>query len=179
MIKNSLTKKLQKIKENKNKGFTLVELIVVIVILAILVGVTIGDVYMYIGQSRKNTDANNASAIVSTLSSLGANEKVYPLITGASISGANGEATLLTITVDKDGNADCATKTDEVSKAVNTLITTWQPSKEYADKSYTVTIKAADTDGDAKGDNIKVETTLGTDLSKSTSTSTPEAEAGH
>lgn len=31
-----------------NKGFTLVELIVVIVILAILVGVTIGGIYMYV-----------------------------------------------------------------------------------------------------------------------------------
>lgn len=32
--------------KNKNKGFSLVELIVVIVILAILVGVTIGGIYV-------------------------------------------------------------------------------------------------------------------------------------
>lgn len=32
--------------KKKNKGFTLVELIVVIVILAILVGVTVGGIYI-------------------------------------------------------------------------------------------------------------------------------------
>lgn len=53
-----------------NKGFTLVELIVVIVILAILVGVTIGGVYGYVNKSRVNTDINNASAITSTLSTM-------------------------------------------------------------------------------------------------------------
>lgn len=54
-------------KKKDNKGFTLVELIVVIVILAILVGVTIGGVYGYVAKSRVNTDINNAAAIQSTL----------------------------------------------------------------------------------------------------------------
>ena len=54
-------------KKKDNKGFTLVELIVVIVILAILVGVTIGGVYGYVAKSRTNTDINNASAIESAL----------------------------------------------------------------------------------------------------------------
>ena len=47
----------------KNRGFTLVELIVVIVILAILIGVTIGGIYMYVGKARENTDENNRSEI--------------------------------------------------------------------------------------------------------------------
>ena len=60
-----------------NKGFTLVELIVVIVILAILIGVTIGGIYKYVGQSRENTDKNNASSLQSVLSSMCAEEDVY------------------------------------------------------------------------------------------------------
>ena len=59
-----------------NKGFTLVELIVVIVILAILVGVTIGGVYGYVNKSRINTDINNASAIASTLQVITTNSTI-------------------------------------------------------------------------------------------------------
>lgn len=47
----------------KNKGFSLVELIVVIVILAILVGVTIGGIYSYVNKARKNTDIQNCETL--------------------------------------------------------------------------------------------------------------------
>ena len=65
MFKSYFTKKIDRIKYKKknNEGFTLVELIVVIVILAILIGVTIGGIYMYVGKARKNTDLNNAKTI--------------------------------------------------------------------------------------------------------------------
>ena len=49
--------------KGKNKGFTLVELIVVIVILAILVGVTLGGIYAYVNKARINTDEKNANTI--------------------------------------------------------------------------------------------------------------------
>ena len=69
---------IKKLKSQKNnKGFTLVELIVVIVILAILIGVTIGGIYMYVGRARKNTDINNASAMQKVLSTLATNEELY------------------------------------------------------------------------------------------------------
>ena len=63
-------------KKKDNKGFTLVELIVVIVILAILVGVTIGGVYGYVNKSRINTDINNASAIASALAPITTNKNI-------------------------------------------------------------------------------------------------------
>ena len=53
-----------------NKGFTLAELIVVIVILAILVGVTLGGVYAYVNKAKINTDLNNANQIQTALSSV-------------------------------------------------------------------------------------------------------------
>ena len=54
--------------KKKNSGFTLVELIVVIVILAILIGVTIGGIYMYVGKARVNTDISNAATMEETMS---------------------------------------------------------------------------------------------------------------
>lgn len=58
----------------KNNGFTLVELIVVIVILAILVGVTIGSIFGYVRKARINTDIHNAKAIEDALQVLGSDE---------------------------------------------------------------------------------------------------------
>lgn len=57
-------------KIKNNKGFSLVELIVVIVILAILIGVTIGGIYSYVNKSRINTDINNAASIQSVLAAV-------------------------------------------------------------------------------------------------------------
>lgn len=85
-------KKLQNLRNKlingrkENKGFTLVELIVVIVILAILIGVTIGGVFGYVNKSRTNTDISNASAITSTLSVLSTNKDVCNELKGKTVT---------------------------------------------------------------------------------------------
>ena len=66
-------------KTKRNDGFTLVELIVVIVILAILIGVTIGGIYRYVGQARINTDINNASTVDEVMSVAQTDEELYAL----------------------------------------------------------------------------------------------------
>ena len=54
-------------KKKKNKGFTLVELIVVIAILAILVGLLVPQYTKYVEKSRKSADINNLNEIVNAI----------------------------------------------------------------------------------------------------------------
>lgn len=77
---NKLKEFKAKLKKN-NKGFSLVELIVVIVILAILIGVTIGGIYQYVNKSRVNTDINNAASIQSVIATIATDENVDKAIT--------------------------------------------------------------------------------------------------
>ena len=62
---NKLMSKYSALKNRakSNKGFTLVELIVVIVILAILIGVSVSGYTKYIGQSKINTDRQNVENV--------------------------------------------------------------------------------------------------------------------
>ena len=63
-------------RKKDNDGFTLVELIVVIVILAILIGVTITGITSWINKARINTDINNASALNKSLGCLSTKPEV-------------------------------------------------------------------------------------------------------
>ena len=54
-------------KKMNNKGFSLVELIVVIAIMAVLVGVLAPQFIKYVESSRRSTDVSNAEAIRSAV----------------------------------------------------------------------------------------------------------------
>ena len=53
-----------KTREKKNKGFTLIELIIVVAVLAILVGILASQYTKYVEKSRKAADASNVNELV-------------------------------------------------------------------------------------------------------------------
>jgi type IV pilus assembly protein PilA len=54
-------------KKTNNKGFSLIELIIVIAIMAILVAIIAPNLTKYLGKSKKNTDDKNKDEIEATL----------------------------------------------------------------------------------------------------------------
>lgn len=72
-------------KKTNNKGFSLVELIIVIAIMAILAGAIAPALIKYIDKSRKSNDVTSAKTIKTAVETALGNESVYELITiGAS-----------------------------------------------------------------------------------------------
>ena len=74
MVKNVLNT-LRKKQKNK-KGFSLVELIVVIAIMAVLVGVLAPQLIKYVEKSREATDIQNCDSIASALKSYYSDKEV-------------------------------------------------------------------------------------------------------
>ena len=115
-------------KKNDNKGFSLVELIIVVAILAILVGLLAPQYLKYVEKSRKSADASNLDEMVRAI-------QVYA---------ADAEETLpedkYTITIGKTATtvtAESAKKTDNVKvaeKALNEAAPDWAKTKLKSNK---------------------------------------------
>lgn len=68
-------------KKTNNKGFSLVELIIVIAIMAILAGAIAPALIRYIDKSRKSNDVSSAKTIKTAIETAMSNELTYELLT--------------------------------------------------------------------------------------------------
>ena len=87
-------------KKKNNKGFTLVELVIVIAILAILVGLLAPQYTKYVEKSRKSADASNMDEMVEAALKEFAPDYSKVKLKSKQWGDTNPTAT---ITVDKDG----------------------------------------------------------------------------
>lgn len=91
-------------KKKNNKGFSLVEIIIAIAIMAILAGVLAPQLIKYIGQSRKSSDVEMAQTIATAVSTALAQEMAYDAAGSTYLS------------------ACVSTSTDEFHKAVKAVL---------------------------------------------------------
>lgn len=152
--------RLSKLKENRkldNKGFSLVELIIVIAIMAVLVGVLAPQYLKYVEKSRVATDKDNVVALVGAL-------QVYAADPDATKAFAGDE--VITITTSGTTLAGTATAyglhaAGMVSSDTATSMTTKIGNKQTFDK---VEIKAT-----LSGDAVTITTTYWKDTTDVTS----------
>lgn len=104
-----MKKKLQKYLSGEKEGFSLVELIIVIAIMAILIGVIALAVIPYLARSRESKDLQALGAISSSLSSAVANTQV----TGSGNFVYNGK---------KTGSGADATATGDAAKVNDEMV---------------------------------------------------------
>lgn len=90
--------------KRNNKGFSLVELIIVIAIMAILAGVLAPQFVKYIGRSRTSTDIQNAQQIATALSAEFADTARATEVTQQVVSDANSTKAWDDTTKDADAN---------------------------------------------------------------------------
>ncbi len=123
---------------NKNKGFSLVELIVVVAIMAVLVGILAPAYLSYVEKTRRGADEDMAEEVRHSIEVAAAEICVYDEITASSswsftsattsIAGAFTETNLSAAMADVYGNKGFEIK-----------------SKKYAGSTYTVTVSGVGT----------------------------------
>lgn len=127
-------------KKKNNKGFTLVELVIVIAILAILVGLLAPQYTKYVEKSRKSADASNMDELVKAI-------QVYATDNAITLTGDTKEKTI-TIAL-KESGVDCGKDADAIA-AFGEYVPNYENIKRKSnqwDGDPTVEIKIA-ADGD-------------------------------
>lgn len=120
---------------NKNKGFSLVELIVVVAIMAVLVGILAPAYLSYVEKTRRGTDENTAEEVRHSIEIAAADICVYDELKGGKTFEFSNGTSLGAHT--GYGNALKEAMTDVYSSKTFDL-----KSKKYSTKKYTVKVEA-------------------------------------
>ena len=134
-------------KKLNNKGFSLVELIIVIAIMAVLAGALAPALITYIEKSRISTDKQTADTIRSAIQAALADDTIYDAtISDSDISGTYTPGTGTTAGLSLTGVTDtsCKTQVDDNVKPANVKI---KSKKAWNETAYTVKITK---DGDVR-----------------------------
>lgn len=134
----------KKQKSLTNKGFSLVELIIVIAIMAVLVGVLAPQFLKYVERSRKSTDVQNVQAIVTAVQTYAADPMATSTIANGTITLNNTSTAVATACSDA---ATATALTDAGIKNVSLKSKEW-----YADEKSAIVLKV---EKDANG-NVTV-----------------------
>lgn len=126
---------------NKNKGFSLVELIVVVAIMAVLVGILAPAYLSYVEKTRRGTDENMAEEVRHTIEVSAAELCVYDELT----DGQTFDFTNHVAISGQCGSGALKDSMDEVYNAKNFDL----KSKKYVNSTWTVTIHKAGGSGTA------------------------------
>ena len=140
-------------KKMNNKGFSLVELIVVIAIMAVLIGVLAPQFLKFVERGRKSTDVQNVSSMITAVQTYAAD----PMVATADQL-TTGSYTLTLSTTEK--TIDASTTTNKIEKALDAA-----GIKSYGLKS---------SKWNASG-NVVITFTVGADGSVSAAQTTPTA----
>lgn len=143
-----MKKELKNTKKKNNKGFSLVELIVVIAIMAVLMAVLAPAMLRYVEKSRIQKDESSASEVLSAVNNALADEEISePITDGDTVAVAN-SGTGVAYT----GSTNASALVTEITKTVDPASFKFT-SKKYKDKTYTITIavNAADATYKATG----------------------------
>lgn len=93
-------------KGKKTKGFTLIELIIVIAIIGILALIIIPQVIGYTNKARNGTDVSDAKTLISAISTYNAEQGALP--SGGNVIDLTNDNTLNTLTSYKDNTINDA-----------------------------------------------------------------------
>lgn len=113
-------------KKNDNKGFSLVELIIVVAILAILVGLLAPQYLKYVEKSRKSADASNLDEMVRAIQVYAADAE--DTLAADTYTITIGETTTVEVTSGTEANKTAA------EKALTEAVPDWAKTKLKSNK---------------------------------------------